>query len=162
MNDVMLKGNIRALLGEYRKALDELVDVIQPLSTEQLSKIVDTETKDPDCISVQNILTHVVSSGYGYTVYMEKHLGLETERPKRKKFTEAQLYIEQLYGMFAYCENFFLQHPNVKIEETNPNKKILTNWGQQFDIDQLMEHAIVHILRHRRQIERFIAEMSVH
>ena len=42
MNDVMLKGNIRALLGEYRKALDELVDVIQPLSTEQLIKIVDT------------------------------------------------------------------------------------------------------------------------
>ena len=36
-------------------------------------------------------------------------------------------------------------------------KKIITSWGQRYDIDQLLEHAIVHVLKHRRQIERFIA-----
>ena len=27
--------------------------------------------------------------------------------------------------------------------------------GQSYDAEQLLEHAIVHILRHRRQIEKF-------
>ena len=32
-------------------------------------------------------------------------------------------------------------------------------WRQQYDVEQLFEHAIVHVLRHRRQIERFIQKM---
>jgi hypothetical protein len=31
-----------------------------------------------------------------------------------------------------------------------------TAWGQVYDFEQFMEHAIVHVLRHRRQIERFL------
>lgn len=34
-------------------------------------------------------------------------------------------------------------------------KKIFTSWNQVYDIEQVTEHAIVHILRHRRQIEKF-------
>ena len=45
--------------------------------------------------------------------------------------------------------------PNNELEELDNAKKIVTQWGQVFDIDQMMEHAIVHILRHRRQIEKF-------
>ena len=31
-------------------------------------------------------------------------------------------------------------------------------WGVRYDLEQLLEHAIVHVLRHRRQIERFLSE----
>jgi hypothetical protein len=31
-----------------------------------------------------------------------------------------------------------------------------TRWGVDYNIDQLFEHAIVHVLRHRRQIEKFL------
>jgi uncharacterized damage-inducible protein DinB len=31
-------------------------------------------------------------------------------------------------------------------------------WGVIYNLEQLLEHAIVHILRHRRQIEKFIAQ----
>ena len=34
-------------------------------------------------------------------------------------------------------------------------KEIDVNWSQGYDIEQLLEHAIVHLLRHRRQLERF-------
>ena len=33
---------------------------------------------------------------------------------------------------------------------------IKTRWGAIYDIEGLLEHAIVHILRHRRQLEKFI------
>jgi hypothetical protein len=34
--------------------------------------------------------------------------------------------------------------------------RINSRWGVQYDMEQMLEHAIVHILRHRRQIERFL------
>ena len=37
---------------------------------------------------------------------------------------------------------------------------IKTEWGQEYDFEQLLEHAIVHILRHRRQIERFLIKIK--
>jgi len=42
-----------------------------------------------------------------------------------------------------------------ELEEYDNAKKMKTSWKQFYDIEQMMEHAIVHILRHRRQIERF-------
>ncbi len=29
------------------------------------------------------------------------------------------------------------------------------HWGPTYDVEQLLEHAIVHILRHRRQIDKW-------
>ena len=29
------------------------------------------------------------------------------------------------------------------------------HWGPTYDLEQLLEHAIVHILRHRRQIDKW-------
>jgi hypothetical protein len=53
-----------------------------------------------------------------------------------------------------------MEHPNIPLEEYDPSKKILTHWGQVYDIDQMMEHAIVHVLKHRRQIQRFLSSQT--
>jgi hypothetical protein len=37
------------------------------------------------------------------------------------------------------------------------NVRIDSRWGQKYDIEQLLEHAIVHILRHRRQLDKFLS-----
>ena len=34
--------------------------------------------------------------------------------------------------------------------------KMPTPWGTTYTLEQMLEHAIVHILRHRRQIERLL------
>lgn len=39
--------------------------------------------------------------------------------------------------------------------------KFNTRWKVTYDFEQLMEHAIVHILRHRRQVENFINNNNV-
>jgi uncharacterized damage-inducible protein DinB len=152
MINTELTGAKRALLDEYRKAINELIDVIKLLDYEQLSKVIDENEKDPECKSIQTILTHTVSSGYGYSVYIENSIGLNTTRPEVKIFDNVNQYIEALNLMFEYCENVFRNNPNLEIEQTDNSKKINVKWGQQYDIEQLLEHAIVHILRHRRQI----------
>jgi uncharacterized damage-inducible protein DinB len=159
MKQMDLNGANKALLDEYHKAIKELAAVIEPITDTELTTIIDKNTKDLDCISIQSILTHVICSGYGYTIYIENSLGNNKPRLEKVALETTKLYIENLELMYKYCENCFESFSNLNLEELQNDKKILVNWGQLYDIEQLMEHAIVHILRHRRQIEKFIAQL---
>ncbi len=145
-----------AILDEYERAILELQNLIGTLSQNELESIVDKETKDPDCRSVQTILTHVVNSGYGYATYIRRHFGEQIDFKERTTLGSVLEYQSALSDMFQFNEQVFEDYPEMQLEEMDNSRKILVRWGQLFDIEQLMEHAIVHVLRHRRQIERFL------
>lgn len=148
-------GAIGAILDEYERAVQDLKDVLKTISSSELVAIVDDKTTDADCRSIQSILTHVVRSGYGYATYIRRKQGESLNFPERQLLFSISDYNDALDKMFAYNVQLFADYPDVALEEFDSDKKILVNWGQLYDIEQLMEHAIVHILRHRRQIERF-------
>ena len=108
-----------------------------------------------DCRSIQTIMGHVVRAAYGYATYIYKHLGEDFDFRTTVLRPTNQAYCDDLDAAFQFNVTLFEKHPNLNLEELDNNKKILTRWGQIFDCDQLLEHAIVHILRHRRQIEKF-------
>lgn len=35
--------------------------------------------------------------------------------------------------------------------------RMAASWGQEYDLEQLLEHALVHVLRHSRQVEGWLA-----
>lgn len=152
-------GAIGALLDEYEKAITELREVIQTVSQQELTVIVDKTTKDLDCISIQTILRHVVRAGYNYVIEIRKHLGEQLEFAQPTLLQTIDQYQKALITMFHYNEKLFEDYPNITLEETEEQNKIKAKWGQSFDVEQLLEHAIVHILRHRRQIERFLIKL---
>ena len=152
-------GAIGALLDEYEKSIKELISLCRNISNEELIVIVDKETKDPDCVSIQTILTHVVESGYNYSVIIYKHISTDTHYKEKQLFDTIPEYVSALSEMFAYSETLFNKLTNDQIEVKDPALKIKVRWGQYYDIEQLMEHAIVHVLRHRRQIERFLIKL---
>jgi len=154
------KGAIGALLDEYEKSIKELKVVINGISNNDLVEIVDSKTDDEDCKSIQTILTHVVRAGYGYVIEVRKYLGEEMEYTNEELLDSIDEYNLALDKMFAYNEKLFEDYPAIKLEENETNKKILVKWGQYYDVEQLFEHAIVHILRHRRQIERFKIKLN--
>jgi uncharacterized damage-inducible protein DinB len=153
-------GAIGALLDEYERAVKELKSTISKLSTSELIEIVDFKTKDGDCKSIQTILSHVVRAGYCYVIEIRKSLGEDQRLVPRRKFESIDEYVQELDLMFAFNEKLFEDYPDIHLEENNNAKKILVAWGQSYDIEQLIEHAIVHVLRHRRQIERFILKLN--
>jgi hypothetical protein len=153
-------GAIGALLDEYEKALIELQSVITDLTYQDLITIVDSDTKDSDCKSIQTILTHVIRAGYCYVIEIRNSLGEQVDFIERKTFDTVEQYNVELSKMFRYNEELFIDYPNLNLEEQDPKKKILVKWGQYYNVEQLFEHAIVHILRHRRQIERFIIKLQ--
>jgi hypothetical protein len=147
-------GAVGALLDEYEKSITELKNVILNLTTSELTNIVDNETKDEDCKSIQTILSHIVESGYTYVIEIRKSLSENVNYISKDILSSTQEYAVALDKMFAYNEKLFEDYPYIKLEEYNPNKKFEVRWGQKYDVEQLYEHAIVHILRHRRQIEK--------
>lgn len=149
-------GAIGALLDEYEKAILELILIFQSITKEELVKIIDTKTKDPDCKSTQTILSHIIGSGYNYAIVIRKSLGEVLDYKEVKLLDSVDQYRLELKKMFQYNVQLFEDYPSIKIEEHKNKNKILGRWGQLYDVEQLMEHAIVHVLRHRRQIEHFL------
>ncbi|MDN3657611.1 DinB family protein [Ferruginibacter paludis] len=152
---------IKAILGEYQKAVNALQELIMPLDSLTLTTIVDAGTTDADCRSIQTILAHVVHSGYGYAVYIRKHKNFPGNRPEKELRLTAVEYKSDLDKLLRFTDRTFGEITDDELEEMNNEKKLLTGWGQHYDIEQMMEHAIVHVLRHRRQIENFVEIIKV-
>ncbi|MBP9220547.1 MAG: hypothetical protein KBF42_04135, partial [Chitinophagales bacterium] len=71
-------------------------------------------------------------------------------------------YISAMDELIRITEKLFNDFPNIQLEVFNNDDKIVSRWGQQYDPEQLLEHAIVHVMRHQRQIERFLQGMRLH
>ena len=152
-------GTTGALLDEYERAIKDMKDVVKTVTPTELTTIADDKTIDEDCRSIQTILSHVVRSGYGYAIYVRKQQGETVDFRTSQLLESVDAYNAALDDMFAFNVQLFADYPNLTWEEFEADKKILVRWGQLYDVEQLFEHAIVHILRHRRQIERFLLRL---
>ena len=147
-------GPIGALLDEYEKAAGELKALLMRLSQPFYVQVIDQTTNDEDCRSVQTIMRHVVRAGYGYANYIGKRYGDPISEMPETEVSTPQLACTALDKMLLYTAQVLANKSNVTDKEMM-EKIIDVRWGQRYDMEQLLEHAIVHILRHRRQIERF-------
>lgn len=156
------KKAVNALLGEYRNVVTALQHVIAGISNENLVTSVDATTPDPECKSIQTILSHVVSSGYSYAGYIRKLKKITDDRPGKIIRNTVGEYRDDLEKLVLYTSQTFDAIDDTELEEFDEDKKIKTSWGQVYDIEQMMEHAVVHVLRHRRQIEKFKRKLGLH
>lgn len=152
-------GVIGALLDEYDFVINDLKNTISDIKDADLKIIADGKTSNKDCVSIQSVLTHVVLCGYNYMTMIEIHKGnSDSPWPKRVYFETIEEYNSALDRMLDHTVKTFDKITESEMYEPDPEKKILTGWGQLYDYEQLMEHAIVHISRHRRQIQKFIRD----
>ena len=155
MNKTFRQGAVGALLDEYEKVIVELQQVLNDITGEELLKVAHSKTTDPNCKSIQTILSHVVKSGYAYAIYIQNLKGNKMGAPSTSLHSSIKEYQKELNDVFTFTTATFATIKDNELEECDNNKKLITSWGQLYDIEQITEHAIVHILRHRRQIEKF-------
>ncbi|MCH2223727.1 MAG: hypothetical protein MK066_03080 [Crocinitomicaceae bacterium] len=145
---------IKALMSEYHKSTIDLKQLLSRISEDDFLKIYDYQTKDPDCKSIQTIITHIVQSGYTYINYINTISKIEW-REYKSTIANTSIGIIEINKMLNYTEvslQSILHFENTEIKLW----KFETRWNVSYDFEQLMEHAIVHVLRHRRQIESFL------
>ena len=155
MQKIYRTGATGALLDEYERAIADLKNEIRVIGDKEIPVVVDPHTDDEDCRSVQSVLAHVVHAGWGYAGSIYQFRGNPFNRPAKIFRTTVDEYIQDLDEVFAFTANLLGAMKDDELLENDETKKIKVRWGQTYDAEQLMEHAIVHILRHRRQIEKF-------
>lgn len=147
-------GPLGALMDEYERAAGELLAILDRISDEAYEIVRDTETADADCRSIQTVLAHVVRAGYGYASMIREAWGIEGMGRRHETFSRGEAR-GKVSEMLAYtCATF--EGKWGLSEEEAAAVQIRSRWGPVYDLEQLLEHAIVHVLRHRRQIERFL------
>ena len=154
MRESYRSGAIGALMDEYERAASELESLVRQIPEDDFVRVVDSQTGDDDCRSVQTIMSHVVRAGYAYADYIREQFSIESNRPQNKLLSR-QESLEQLDAALRYTAQTLEGRWEMSDEEIS-DTVINSRWGVVYNVEGLLEHAIVHLLRHRRQIEKFI------
>ncbi len=101
-------------------------------------------------------MSHVVGAAYGYADYIREQFSIASTRPQ-KKLLSRQESLEQLDAALRYTAQTLEGRWEMRYEEIL-SMVINSRWGVVYNLETLLEHAIVHVLRHRRQIEKFIPQ----
>ena len=157
MNRTNRKGAIGALTDEYEKALNELKDLLLQIPDAEFQKVYNEKT-DIDFQSVRNLVLHIISSGYVYANHIRKRFGNSYIVPEIE-ITKTEQGIFELDKMFEYTVETFEDKWLLTYDELM-NTIIKTSWTT-YDLEAIIEHAIVHILRHRLQIEKMIVKYEI-
>lgn len=155
MSKIYRTGGVGAMLDEYERASYELLALLQQIPDEDYERIRDTHTTDENCRSFQTIASHVVSAGYGYADSIRQQLGIPSQRPEKRLLTRDQA-LSEMRTMLQYTAETLAGKWEMSDEQIQAIQ-MPTRWGPTYDLEQLMEHAIVHVLRHRRQLEKFLS-----
>jgi uncharacterized damage-inducible protein DinB len=147
------KGAVGAMMDEYERAAAEFRAAVAGLTNEQYTRIVDAETADENCRSAQTIMSHVVAAGYGYANYIRDAFSIEKDSPPKRPLAHGES-LEEFDSMLAYTVAT-LDGKWEMSEDDIMAVSMTVHWGPTYDLEQLLEHAIVHILRHRRQIDKW-------
>ena len=152
MNRVYRQGAVGALMDEYERAASDLRRLVQMFDEEAFNRILDSQTSDENCRSVQTIMSHVVGAGYSYADYIRGVLSMETDRPPKRLLSHREV-LKEFDAMLQYTVDT-LDGQWELADDGIQSLIIQSRWGVRYDLEQLLEHAIVHLLRHRPQIER--------
>jgi uncharacterized damage-inducible protein DinB len=159
MKKAYRKGALGAMMDEYERAASELRRLVEQIPDDEFVQIVDLQTSNENCRSVQTIMAHVVSAGYGYADHIRQVFSISSTRPM-KRLLSHQEAVAQLESMLEYTAQTLEGRWEMTDEEIE-SITIDSGWGVTYDLEQLLEHAIVHILRHRRQIEKFMLQGKI-
>lgn len=145
-----------ALMDEYERASLDLKEILRKLPQEEFVVIKDPHTKALECQSIQTLLFHMVQSGYTYANYINSVYSDQWLEYNGSIQTPQESIVE-LDKMLVYTDQVLMDKYDKPMDEIQ-SWSFDVRWGTTFNIEQLLSHAIVHILRHRRQIENFMAQ----
>jgi len=149
------RGAMGALMDECARAAEAFCAAVESFDAERW--LAERAGPDPSTRSPRAICAHVCGAARRYADYIRKARGLP--------FTEAFVMTEGvpaapadvrplLRDALHYTEGA-LDGLHELDEEAIGKLVFRVRWGPTFDPDMLLEHAVMHLLRHRRQLLRW-------
>lgn len=146
-------GMFGALLDEYARAAEDFCRTVEALPEDLFQR--ERESPDSETVSLRAICGHVAVAAWNYADYIRIARGLpRILRPYEKDAVTAPAAFRPLLAQA-------LRHTEVTVDGCPSDQagldalRFQVRWGPTYDPEMILEHAIVHLLRHRRQIERW-------
>lgn len=150
-------GALGALMDLYEQEAELLLETINTkMLAEDWTVIKDKNTKDEDCKSYQTICNHIIGAAKYYIELLTKGENptyeIQKASPNLANKSDFEYEFKQVLSQQAqYFENRWDMS-----DKAIDAVKIKTGWGTILDMESLMEHAVIHIMRHHRQILKFL------
>ena len=137
----------RALVTLHARSLEEFLEVWKRADAADLAL---PETKDRSYASRETLLVHVMSCAAGYLTWICENLELPSPqlevRPEVEGFTaRADDYMREVLAAWDTSLR------TVR-EEQADQPVFLSRWGTPYSIDAMLEHAVMHPVRHSFQL----------
>jgi hypothetical protein len=110
---------------------------------------------DPDYESSERLVAHVQAAARSYLLWIWEVL----ERPIEglPRIREAAEIVPRLDAFMAETLAGWRHHLAPLEDDQLAKKQYLSRWGEPHTIEQMLEHAVVHPMRHRIQLDRILA-----
>ena len=117
------------------------------------------ETSDPDYASYECLLVHVLGCARGYMLWMCEKLGLPQPdiRPTPAPDAIEVAAAEQLELVCAGWRAPLREVPRERFSEVYESR-----WSVPYCIDAMLEHAVMHPIRHTHQLETLMESGDRH
>lgn len=144
-------GGFGALLDEYARAAEELCRLVESFAPERFAE--ERPSDDPDCVSPCAICLHCAGAAVGYANYLlhaqgsamqKRDLCIEGPADVRPALASALRLTEEAVAPLRSLD-----------DGTLAALEFRSRWGTLYNPESMLEHAICHLLRHRRQLERW-------
>jgi uncharacterized damage-inducible protein DinB len=146
-------GGLGAMIDLYEDEIRDFLGFFHTINTE--AYLLERPEQTEYLRSIQMIMRHIIRAAYGYANGIRSALGepLTTEQPVELESPEEAA--RSLEEAFRYTEEGLLDKWGMTEEELDKTSMMAT-WGVPYSLEQMLEHAIVHIMRHKRQIQRIL------
>ena len=133
-----------------------LISCLQTWHEAKSHKITLADTDDKDYESLDALLRHILRAARGYMIWMCDKLNLPD--PGIEKVPEPDLIETKADEFVAHLlEKWRL--PLGEISEENFHSPTYTSrWGVEYCIDAMLEHAVMHPIRHEFQLRNLITD----
>jgi hypothetical protein len=150
-----LSGPFGALMDEYARAAEDFCRVVEGFDSARF--LTKRASDNPSTISPQAICVHVCGAAYRYAHYIRKAQRIDFV--ERYEVQSSQLSAPQDVRALLTEAIIFTEatvEPLLRATEEEIQALSFTvRWGPRYDPEMLLEHAVCHLLRHRRQLERW-------
>jgi uncharacterized damage-inducible protein DinB len=116
------------------------------------------KTDDPSYVSAEHLGGHVFRAARGYLTWMGEFVGrpitdVDTDTDPLSIARKGRAFVSEVLA--AWRRHLALLEDGELAPATRKSR-----WGEDYTIEQMLEHAVVHPMRHRIQLERLMSGTS--
>lgn len=149
-------GPLGALMDEYERSTTELKERIALLPLSSYTELVG-ETEH-GLGSIRIVIMNVIDNGFLFANMLRRRFGMP-EFSHGLRAETPELAAMSLNAMLACTEGALSEHWELDDKELD-TVHISAAWGTDYTLAQLIEHAIVQVLRQRRQVDHYLDLMQ--